>query len=247
MTPPLIGITTYGRDPAKGFSLPAEYADAVRRAGGIPVLVPPGEPHLAELLSRLDGLILTGGGDLDPDLYRGSKHETIYNVDAERDATEIALTKQAVNSGVPTLGICRGAQVINVALGGTLIEHLPDVVGESVQHRSPPRQPALHPVTVQPASRLAEILFCPAEINPASWHHQAIRQAAPCLAVVAQAPDGTIEAVEMLDHPWLIAVQWHPELTASDDPTQQRLFDDLIKAAAELRAKRVSARIGNGG
>ena len=132
--------------------------------------------------------------------------------------------------GVPTLAICRGTQILNVAEGGTLIEHLPDVVGETVIHRAPPREPVAHPVRVLPESRLAGVLGA-TDFSCMSWHHQAIRQVAPGFEVVAYAPDGTIEGLEMQSHPWLVAVQWHPELTAAEDPIQQRLFDALVEAA----------------
>ncbi|MGH8528694.1 MAG: gamma-glutamyl-gamma-aminobutyrate hydrolase family protein [Nevskiales bacterium] len=227
---PVIGITTYGRDRANRYTLPAEYVTAVRRAGGLPVLIAPGADTVEPYLELVDGLILTGGGDIDPHHYGGTRHETIYNVDAERDQLELALARAVVQRGLPTFGVCRGAQIINVALGGTLIEHLPAAVGDSVLHRKPPREPTPHPVQVQPGSRLAAIVGA-AELHPQSWHHQAIRSAATGLKVVAHAPDGTIEAVEMPEHPWLIAVQWHPELTAHEDETQQRLFDALIVAA----------------
>lgn len=230
MNAPLIGITTYGRDENQAFSLPAVYVDAVRRAGGIPVLIPPGEPNLAALMARLDGLILAGGGDIDPALYNGNPHETIYMLDPERDSSELEMVRRVVQSDLPTLGICRGAQVINVALGGTLIEHLPDEVGEEVLHRLPPRKAARHPIEIQADSHLADVLATQL-VDAASWHHQAMRQVAPGLQVVAQAPDGTIEAAEKPDHSWLVAVQWHPELTAADDPTQQRLFNALVAAA----------------
>lgn len=233
MTTPIIGITTYGRDERNTLSLPAEYSDAVRRAGGIPLLIPPGERNWADLLPVLDGLILAGGGDMDPELYAGNHHETVYMLDAERDISELALAHEAVARGLPTLGICRGMQVINVALGGTLIEHLPDEVGDGVAHRLPPRQPTLHGVKVQPGSKLAAILQRH-EIESASWHHQALRRVAEPLTVTAHAPDGTIEAAELADHPWLVAVQWHPELTAADDPAQQRLFDALVGAARQV-------------
>ena len=232
MQKPVIGITTYGRDDNGRFSLPAVYVDAVRRAGGVPVLIPPGEPDLPELLPLLNGVILSGGGDIDPQLYAGTTHETIYMLDAERDSSEINLARTLINQDLPVLGICRGIQVINVALGGTLIEHLPDVVGEEVLHRAPPRLPVSHEVNVVPDSRLAEIIG-QSSVTPTSWHHQAIRQPAPGLQVVASAPDGTIEAVEMPAHPWLIAVQWHPEITAASQPEQQRLFDELVKVARQ--------------
>ncbi|HET7559855.1 MAG TPA: gamma-glutamyl-gamma-aminobutyrate hydrolase family protein, partial [Limnochordia bacterium] len=224
---PWIGLVTYGRDAGNRFSLPAEYVDAVRRAGGLPVLLPPGEPDLGALLSRLDGLILTGGGDIDPARYGGERHPTIYSLDAERDEQECALVRRVVAEGLPTLGICRGSQVINVALGGSLIEHLPDVVGEATLHRVPPRNPVPHPVTIAPGTRLHELVGPGAE--PASWHHQAVRALAPGLVAAAHAPDGTIEAVERPGHPWLLAVQWHPELTAAKDPIQQRLFDAFVQ------------------
>lgn len=236
---PIIGITTYGRDADNKFSLPGEYVDAVRRAGGVPLLVPPGEPELSCLLGTLDGLMLAGGGDIDPTRYNGNGHESIYMLDPERDATELALARRVIGRGQPTLAICRGAQVVNVALGGTLIEHLPDEVGETIQHRLPPRNPASHAVDVEPSSRLAGILQS-GQIVSASWHHQALRDVADGLTVVARASDGTIEAAEMTMHPWLIAVQWHPELTAADDPVQQRLFDAFVAACQEGRKSRAT-------
>lgn len=234
MQHPVIGITSYGRDENKRFSLPAVYVDAVRRAGGIPVMLPPGDPNLSELLTRLDGIILTGGGDIDPQHYQGSPHETNYMLDPERDHSEIELAKTLMKLDVPLLGICRGMQVINVALGGTLVEHLPDEVGEEVLHRAPPRLPVAHEVTVEPASRLAEIMG-QTQASPTSWHHQAIRQPGAGLQVVAHAPDGTIEAVEKPDHAWLVAVQWHPELSADVQPEQQRLFDELVRVARQKK------------
>ncbi len=232
MTRPLIGITTYGRDENNRFYLRAEYTEAIRRAGGLPVLLPPGEPHWEELFLRLNGLLLAGGGDIDPVHYGGVHHPAIQRVDPERDQVELALAKKAVAAQLPTLGICRGSQLINVALGGTLIEHLPDEVGDSVPHRLVPGQYTRHPVKVAPGSRLASTLG-QAETVGASSHHQAIRTAAPSLVVVAHADDGIIEAVEMAGHPWLVAVQWHPEITAAEDPAQQRLFDAFVKAAAK--------------
>lgn len=230
MTRAVIGLSTYGRNDQGHFHLPSEYVDAVRRAGASPVLLPPGELNFDAWLKCVDGLIFAGGGDIDRVAYGGREHSTFYLVDSERDSTELALARRVVELGVPTLAICRGAQVINVAMGGTLHEHLPDVVGELVTHRAPPREPIMHTVTLESGSRLCEILGSK-EFEAVSWHHQAIDKAAPELTVVGHAPDGTIEAVEIRDHPWLVAVQWHPELTAGDDPAQQRLFDALAKAA----------------
>ncbi len=232
-----IGITTYGRDEGNRFGLPAEYVDAVRRAGATAVLLPPGESALEHWLEIVDGLVLAGGGDIDPARYGGAMHETIYMIDRERDGCEIGLATQLLETGLPTLGICRGAQIVNVALGGSLHPHLPEVFGETVHHRLPPREPTSHPVRVRAGSRLAGILGV-LELESASWHHQAIRELAPGLEVVARAPDEVIAAVEMPGHPWLVAVQWHPELTAAGDECQQRLFDALVEAARrEKRAR----------
>lgn len=231
MTSPLIGITTYGRNEYNAFTLPTEYVDAVRRAGGIPVLIPPGEEQLIALLGRLDGLILSGGPDVDPEHYDGLPHRMVYGIDPERDAMELALARLVATGDQPTLCICRGAQVMNVALGGTLIEHLPDLVGDQVTHRDERNIWAVHAVQVDAASHLGTLLATP-QMTSNSWHHQAIRQVANSLSVVATAPDGTIEAVEKRDHRWLIAVQWHPEATAMHDPLQQRLFDALVEAAS---------------
>jgi len=234
---PVIGITTYGRDERGRYTLPSEYVAAVQRAGAVPVLIPP-VPELARrYLELVDGMILAGGGDMDPAHYGGEAHETLYGIDAQRDGLELALARQIVERRQPALAICRGMQVLNVALGGTLIEHLPAVVGEDVLHRKPPREPTPHAVRVKAGSRLAAIAGA-TEFAPLSWHHQAIRATAPGLEVVATAPDGTIEAVELSSHPWLIAVQWHPELTAEREPAQQRLFDALVTAVKKTAKER---------
>lgn len=224
---PLIGLTTYGRSNDNRYSLPADYLDAVRRAGGIPVLLAPGEPRWESLLELMDGFILTGGGDIDPSRYSGRRHETIYGTDSERDALELALARRVIDSELPTLGICRGAQVLNVAEGGTLIEHIPEEHGDAVLHRAPPREPVPHAIRLSENSRLATIIGT-REFQATSWHHQSPRQVGARFEIAARAPDGVIEALEMPGHPWLIAVQWHPELTAASDPLQQRLFDSLV-------------------
>ena len=226
---PVIGITTYGRDERNQFVLPSEYVDAVRRAGGLPVLLPPGECFIEDWLAIADGIILAGGGDVAPNHYGGTAHDSIYMVDEERDAVELKLALRVLESGHPTLGVCRGTQVLNVALGGSLHAHLPEIVGESVLHRLPPREPTAHVIHVLAGTR-TEKVFGGREFTAASWHHQAINRIGHGLTVTANAPDGTVEAVEMTDHPWLLAVQWHPELTAAEDPVQQRVFDALVEA-----------------
>lgn len=230
---PIIGITTYARDASNKVELPADYIDSVRRAGGIPVLIAPGESRLREVIAMVDGFVIAGGGDIDPVRFGGQSHQTVYMVDAERDETEIELTRMIVDRGTPTLAICRGTQIVNVALGGTLHVHVPDVVGERVLHRAPPREPIPHEVAVDSDSELSRIMG-ETNVRPMSWHHQAICDVADPLKVVAHAPDGVIEAVEMPDHPWLFAVQWHPELTAIEDPSQQRLFDELVRVAGGI-------------
>jgi putative glutamine amidotransferase len=206
---------------------------ATRRAGGVPVLIPPGESNHESLYGRLDAMILTGGGDIHPNRYGGQAHSTIYMTDADRDEMEIAIVRQVIELQIPTLAICRGAQVVNVALGGTLHPHIPDVYGELVQHRLPPREPTLHRVQVDANSALGGLLGV-AEFEAASWHHQSIDEVGSNLQVVARASDGVVEAIEMRSHPWLVAVQWHPELTAATDPVQQRLFDALVDASRSI-------------
>lgn len=231
---PLIGLSTYGSDGGGRFWLPREYADVVIRAGAWPVLLPPMPLPVAPLLGRLDGLILCGGGDLDPGLYRGRRHETLYGIDRERDEFELALACDAIAIGLPILGICRGMQVINVALGGDLHEHLPDVAGAEVAHRADPNGPIFHPVRLRALSRLAEAVG-PASLETASWHHQAIRCLGKGLTVVAEAADGVVEAMELPAHPWLVGVQWHPELGGADHSRHQALIDAFVLAAAAWR------------
>src|ERR1700733_1224354 len=192
MRRPIIGITTYGRDEDGRFRLPDVYVDAVRRAGGIAVMIPPGDDPWDELFAVIDGLIFAGGGDVEPTLYGGIQHEMIYGVDAERDQSELALARRVATSEVPTLGICRGHQLVNVALGGTLHEHLPDVVGDAVVHRLPPREPTQHPITVATKSRLAGILG-ESQFPASSCPPQGSRDGGQGFVAVARAPDGTIE------------------------------------------------------
>ncbi len=233
----LIGITTYSRSEAGEFTLPATYVDAVQLAGCVPVLLPPCDAP-DRLLASLDGLLLTGGGDIDPLRYGGDPHPTIYLVDEERDQFELALAhlvlKSPASRQIPVLGICRGMQVLSVASGAKLVPHIPEQYGETVSHRlDHPRRPIHHPVEAQPASRLAHLLGA-TQFEIVSWHHQAIQAAPPGWCIVAQAADGLIEALEHQQHPWLFAVQWHPELSP-EDPVQQRLFQAFVQAAGQIR------------
>jgi len=230
LAPPVIGITMYGRNKTDHYTVPALHVSAVRRAGGIPVAIPPGDSRYALLLKKMDGLILCGGGDVGPHHYGGSDHDAIYMVDEERDTSELDLVKQVVDVGMPTFAICRGIHIANVALGGTLYEDLPDRIGNRIQHRMPPREPVPHIVTIKPDTQLMQILNT-TEVNPLSWHHQGIQKIAPSLIASATAPDNVIEGIEIPGHPWFLGVQWHPELTAETDPQQQALYNAFVKAA----------------
>jgi putative glutamine amidotransferase len=227
---PLIGITTYHRETSgrERFSLPSAYVDSVRRAGGLAVLLTPGETDPGELLERIDGLVLAGGGDLDPASYGGGPHTHTYSVSPERDVFELALLRGVLDRGLPTLAICRGMQILNVALGGGLHGHLPDVVGDSVVHRSSQTEAAAHAVRLAARSRLAGRIGAAELAAVPSWHHQALDRLGAGLEPVAWAPDDVIEAVELRGEPQLVAVQWHPEL-AGPTPPGGGLFEALVE------------------
>ncbi|HBB32336.1 MAG TPA: peptidase C26 [Cyanobacteria bacterium UBA8803] len=231
MTPrlPIIGITTYNHKETGNFYSPAGYTQAVQSSGGVPILLPPVKTDPAAFLKIVDGLILTGGGDLHPDCYKGSSHPTIYGVDQDRDAAELALARLALAEQKPILGICRGLEVLMVASGGDLIPHLPEEVGNAVIHRLELVSPCEHRVQLMPDSQLASIMGRQ-EIMVVSWHHQAVRSVPPSWQIAAQAPDGVIEALEHKQHPFAIALQWHPELSLND-PLQMCIFQAFIKAA----------------
>ena len=236
---PLIGITGYGLTelPAKTtlydafYSSPALYADCVSRAGGLPVLLPPVDTQANDLLQRLDGIIFSGGGDIDPVHYGGDQnHPSLQRPDKPRDSFEVALIKQAVTiETLPILAICRGVQMLNVALGGTLIEHLPDHIDDDI-HRGSDGLWTQHDVSVNSNSKLAHIMQ-EKIVHTQSGHHQALNKIASGLKVVATSSDDIVEAVEHCTHPWCIGVQWHPETTAQNDISQQRLFEALVVEA----------------
>lgn len=230
---PLIGIVTYGlRSDPRRFTLPAGYVAAVRRAGGRVILVPPGDESAAGVLDLVHGLVLAGGGDLDPRHYGPAAHAEVYGVDPERDRLELDLANELLARPVPTLAICRGLQVVNVALGGDLEQHLPAAVGERVPHRAGVGEPVVHRVRLAPESALAKVCG-QTLLLVASMHHQGPKRLGRGLRPVAWADDDTVEAVEGTDYPKLLSVQWHPEETAHEDPTQQRLFDWLVRRARE--------------
>lgn len=246
MSKPRIGITTGGRSEEyiksrhydAFFSTPAPYVDALRRAGGIPLLIPAGETDWGALLQILDGVIITGGTDIDPIEYGGNRRNPhLWPADRERDRSELALLRHLLaERATPVFCICRGMQALNVAGGGTLHEHIPDIRSPDI-HRDDAGLWAMQEVRVESGSLLADIMGATA-LSTSSGHHQAVKEVAADLRVVAAADDGIIEALEMPGHPWLVAVQWHPEVTAPQDPSQQALFDALVAKAGEGRRER---------
>ena len=247
MRKPVIGITTGGRSEVyvksrhydEFFSTPAPYVDAVRRAGGIPLLIPPGENEWSQILPLLDGALVTGGTDIDPAAYGGDRRNPhVLRADRERDRSELGLVRRLlIERETPLLCICRGLQVLNVAAGGTLHEHIPDIRDEDI-HRDEVGLWAMQEVHVEPDSLIANVMGVTA-LRCSSGHHQALKDVPADLRVVAVAADGIIEALELPGHPWLIAVQWHPEVTAERDPSQQALFDALVAKAKERQRERV--------
>ena len=235
---PLIGISSYGRaGERQTFSIPCEYVDVVREAGGVPLVLPPVESEVRETLDVVAGLILPGGGDVDPAHYGGGHHEALYGISGERDHFELALARAALaRTDLPVLCVCRGMQLVNVALGGDLVAHIPDRYGTRVAHRAPQLKPAQHPVRIDPASRLAGILGTSA-LDVQSIHHQAVGTLGAGLRAVAWAEDGVVEAMESEDHPFVVAVQWHPELDALSDPRPLRLFESFVERAAAFRPR----------
>lgn len=238
MKTPLIGITTYRTANQAGnpiLALGEHYVQALAQAGALPVMVPLGLPaeQLDGLLARLDGILFSGGGDVDPDIYGMDSAPQVNGIDPDRDRVEIRLVKKANSQGLPFLGICRGLQVINVALGGTLYTHIADQHPQALKHDyypDWPREHLPHTVRVAPDSRLTAILGA-TDPGVNSLHHQGIRGLAPGLQPIAWAPDGLVEAFELPEHPFGLAVQWHPEwLTAH--PPMRALFRAFVEAAA---------------
>jgi putative glutamine amidotransferase len=237
---PLIGLTTYrkvSRDSGVPlYGLMRSYVQAVLAAGGIPLLIPLGldNDDLSTVLRRVDGLILPGGGDIDPANYRGSANDLLRGIDQDRDRVEIDLAQKAVLTGKPFLAICRGHQVLNVALGGTMWEDLDTQMPGHIRHDYygvGARTDRPHVVHVRPGSRLAGILDTN-EIPVNSLHHQGLRDLAPQLIVSATAPDGLVEGVEIEGHPFAVGVQWHPENLVEIDPAMHNLFVSLVEASS---------------
>jgi len=241
MTAPLVAVPAYrlpagrvAKWDAGGWAVPDTYVAAAQRAGVRPLGVMESEPGAAlDVLDHVGGLLLLGGGDLDPATYDAAGHERVYGVDRDRDAVELGLVRAALDRGMPVLAVCRGLQVLNVALGGTLIQHVPDL-GGATEHGVPGGGgTVVHDVKVEPGSLLAEITGCEV-LATSSHHHQAIDALGDGLHVTARADDGIVEAVEHDGPGWTVAVQWHPEDTADTDPAQQALFDALAERASQF-------------
>jgi len=238
MPTPLIGVTTYIQKNKYGYPVAAvmsKYVEAVVEAGGVPLLVPVGlnDEHVEEIVTRVDGFLFTGGGDLSPGLYNGTTHPALVDVDDARDRLEFFLVKTAVHQGVPFLGICRGLQVVNVALGGTLFSHIPGQFPGAIKHNydsGTERELLAHSVSLTPGTRLRRISSQDIlEVN--SLHHQGIKELASGIMASATAPDGLIEALEVPGHSFGCAVQWHPEWLTSQ-PAALALFRAFVVASA---------------
>jgi putative glutamine amidotransferase len=236
---PLIGVTTYrfhNQYNAQQIAINEAYTQAVAQAGAIPLLIPLGLPPetLQALLPRLDGVLFTGGGDVQPERYASQTHPLVAGVDEDRDRVEIHLLEHTLQARLPFLGICRGLQVINVALGGSLYEDILDQRPNSLRHQNFPEMPRnylAHQVRVENNSHLASILGGDmAQVN--SMHHQGILRLASDLQATAYAPDGIIEAFELPGYPFGLAVQWHPE-ALQDHAAMRKIFQALADAAAQ--------------
>lgn len=251
---------TLPRDRARR-RLPTDYVDALSAAGGRPAVfsafalgpgeeVPEGllvrtelDPEDASPIGEAAGLILTGGGDVDPSFYGESPHPRTYNISRRRDRFEMTLLGAALERHLPVLAVCRGMQVLNVHLGGTLVQHLGDDDSLLDHDRDRPRGEAAHRIKIERHSSLAAIVGgVEAPVN--SRHHQGIAELAPPLADVAWADDGVIEAVESRHHAWVLGVQWHPETMARIDTVQARLFERFVDATAS-RSARAARRYGS--
>ena len=211
------------------------YVEAVMQAGGVPVLIPSmiHDDGWDALYARLDGLLFSGGGDIAIESFSGESHPRIYDVDPGRDSIELKMLRSAAEDGKPFLGICRGCQVMNIALGGTLYTHLTDQFPNALDHAYPTnlRTVLVHEVKLEEGTQIAEIMGEPIlKVN--SLHHQGLKEIAPSLRVTGRASDGLVEAVELPDHPFGVGVQWHPEWLTDQEPTQN-LFRKFVEAAGK--------------
>jgi putative glutamine amidotransferase len=232
---PLIGVTSspreseYPNQPLDD-SAPTAYGEVITAAGGIPVILPVYLDLDGDLFDRLDGIVVTGGGDVDPALYGRPVGSKTAGIDQRRDAFEIGLVRRAAERDVPLMAICRGIQAMNVALGGTLIQDVTSDVPGALRHMDEDHPASgSHAVRIDPGSPLADMMGGPEPIVN-SLHHQAVEEPGPDLRAVARAPDGLIEAIELPDHRFFYGVQWHPELLGTSDPTFG-MFRSFVEAS----------------
>jgi putative glutamine amidotransferase len=233
---PVIGVTTsitVGKAP-EGAYVNSAYLGSVQQAGGVPLPLPPqlSGTALESLMSRVDGLLLTGGGDVDPALFGEAPHPTVHEVAPARDSLEMSAIRLGLERSLPILAICRGIQVLNVALGGSLYQDVGSDPGTQLRHsQGEPRDHPTHKVKLVPGSRLARVLGAD-EVEVNSMHHQAVKDVAPGLVAVGWAPDQVIEAVESEDAArFVLAVQWHPEELVGHSEPARRLFAGFVDAA----------------
>jgi putative glutamine amidotransferase len=234
---PRIGVTCSTMSPKEGggirrLQVPEAYVRRVEEAGGLPLILPIADPAWAcDYLALVDGLLVIGGDDVDPALYGARPHRKLGPVDRARDEFEIALVRAAARTSLPTFGICRGVQVMNVALGGTLVQDVPDEVPGALRHGG--RVDDEHGVVVTAGTRLAHVLD-ETVVRVNSHHHQAIAQPAPGFLVTARASDGVVEGAEIPEHPFFLGVQWHPERMDRSESTR-RLFRRFVEASSTGR------------
>lgn len=237
MPKPLIGLTTYRNMSEQGyprFSVSEAYTSSIVSAGACPVMIPLGLPEepVNELLDRLDGVLFTGGGDISPDQYGQPDHPSIDGIDSDRDQVELEIIAQAIHKGLPLMGICRGLQIINVALGGDLYADILEQHAQALKHQyypDYPREYLAHDVSIEPSSLLVKV-FSDGRVPVNSLHHQGVRKLAPGLKPAAFAPDGIIEAFEITGHPFGLAVQWHPE-NLQEHENMRDLFRIFVEAS----------------
>jgi putative glutamine amidotransferase len=242
MHKPLIGIGSDvlkkngERDRAFVFTT---YIESLKRAGAVPVLIPPQPENAAEVLDSLDGLLLAGGDDCDPAEYGEEKHPSCEPMDPRRQTNDVGLARLARERGVPTLGICLGVQVMNVAAGGTLIQDIDSTIETGIDHVSEPSDRNRHDVHIDAATKLGGIVGA-RELNVNSSHHQAVGRVADGLRVTAQAPDGVVEGLEDPSHPFYVGVQWHPE-DMPDEDSATAIFGAFVEAARKHAHERENA------
>lgn len=232
---PLIGLTSSNGRKTTNIYTPKAYIDAVIAAGGLPLLIPPETKpdQVMQLRETLDGILIIGGSDIDPALYGAETHSAVQLDGRPRDDFEIALVRAAVETGWPLFGICRGLQVINVAMGGTLYTHIPDQLPKALTHNQNTvthRSYLAHEVTFQSSARITEIMDCQ-QVHVNSLHHQGICRLGAGLTATGASPDGLIESIEIPSHPFAVGVQWHPECLP-DLPPMGRLFEVFVEKAA---------------